>query len=155
MVVHTTGNPSAVPEMCLELRSRCTVEHPCSRGVPCRNVSCWMKPGSHKHLTCRMMVSLTLKHQDAWRLLRRSMRWGAFFPACNGAPTQVQWCSNASARRRKLELSTPRIFPLIQGCDRLKEDLIRGIYAYGFERPSAIQQRAILPILKGRDVIAQ
>jgi len=37
----------------------------------------------------------------------------------------------------------------------LKEDLLRGIYAYGFERPSAIQQRAILPILKGRDVIAQ
>eukprot|EP00038_Savillea_parva_P007420 m.170019 g.170019 ORF g.170019 m.170019 type:complete len:399 (-) comp13183_c0_seq1:125-1321(-) len=37
----------------------------------------------------------------------------------------------------------------------LKEDLIRGIYAYGFERPSAIQQRAIMPILKGRDVIAQ
>ncbi|KAJ1382664.1 hypothetical protein B484DRAFT_411388, partial [Ochromonadaceae sp. CCMP2298] len=26
---------------------------------------------------------------------------------------------------------------------RLKEDLLRGIYAYGFERPSAIQQRAI------------
>ena len=25
-------------------------------------------------------------------------------------------------------------------------------YAYGFERPSAVQQRAILPILKGRDV---
>lgn len=38
---------------------------------------------------------------------------------------------------------------------KLKEDLIRGIYAYGFERPSAIQQRAILPIVKGRDVIAQ
>merc|ERR1712071_471175 len=27
----------------------------------------------------------------------------------------------------------------------LKEKLLRGIYAYGFERPSAIQQRAILP----------
>jgi len=38
---------------------------------------------------------------------------------------------------------------------KLKEDLIRGIYAYGFERPSAIQQRAILPVTKGRDVIAQ
>eukprot|EP01031_Cornospumella_fuschlensis_P026732 gene26732-32302_t len=38
---------------------------------------------------------------------------------------------------------------------RLKEDLIRGIYAYGFERPSAIQQRAIVPIVQGRDVIAQ
>lgn len=26
----------------------------------------------------------------------------------------------------------------------LKESLLRGIYAYGFEKPSAIQQRAIL-----------
>jgi ATP-dependent RNA helicase len=37
----------------------------------------------------------------------------------------------------------------------LREDLVRGIYAYGFEKPSAIQQRAIRPIIKGRDVIAQ
>ncbi|KAJ9128168.1 RNA helicase [Naganishia onofrii] len=37
----------------------------------------------------------------------------------------------------------------------LKEDLLRGIYAYNFEKPSAIQQRAILPIVSGRDVIAQ
>jgi len=37
----------------------------------------------------------------------------------------------------------------------LKEDLLRGVYAYGFERPSAIQQRAIRPIVQGRDVIAQ
>ncbi|KAJ2716934.1 RNA helicase [Coemansia spiralis] len=37
----------------------------------------------------------------------------------------------------------------------LKEDLLRGIYAYNFERPSAIQQRAIVPIVSGRDVIAQ
>jgi len=37
----------------------------------------------------------------------------------------------------------------------LREDLLRGIYAYGFERPSAIQQRAIGPIIAGRDVIAQ
>ncbi|KAJ2743817.1 RNA helicase [Coemansia sp. BCRC 34301] len=37
----------------------------------------------------------------------------------------------------------------------LKEDLLRGIYAYNFERPSAIQQRAILPIISKRDVIAQ
>jgi len=37
----------------------------------------------------------------------------------------------------------------------LESTLLRGIYAYGFERPSAIQQRAITPILKGRDVIAQ
>ena len=37
----------------------------------------------------------------------------------------------------------------------LKESLLRGIYAYGFEKPSAIQQRAIIPWIKGYDVIAQ
>ena len=37
----------------------------------------------------------------------------------------------------------------------LKSDLLRGIYGYGFEKPSIIQQKAILPIIKGRDVIAQ
>ncbi|KAH6887348.1 P-loop containing nucleoside triphosphate hydrolase protein [Coprinopsis sp. MPI-PUGE-AT-0042] len=37
----------------------------------------------------------------------------------------------------------------------LTPELLRGIYAYGFERPSAIQQRAIIPVIKGHDVIAQ
>jgi translation initiation factor 4A len=37
----------------------------------------------------------------------------------------------------------------------LKEELLKGIYAYGFEKPSAIQQRAIIPCVKGHDVIAQ
>ncbi|OEL20454.1 DEAD-box ATP-dependent RNA helicase 34 [Dichanthelium oligosanthes] len=37
----------------------------------------------------------------------------------------------------------------------IKDDLLRGIYGYGFEKPSAIQQRAVLPIINGRDVIAQ
>jgi translation initiation factor 4A len=37
----------------------------------------------------------------------------------------------------------------------LREDLLRGIYAYGFEKPSAIQQRAIVPLVKGHDTIAQ
>jgi translation initiation factor 4A len=37
----------------------------------------------------------------------------------------------------------------------LVEDLLRGIYAYGFEKPSAIQQRAIMPLCKGLDIIAQ
>lgn len=37
----------------------------------------------------------------------------------------------------------------------LNEDLLKGIYAFGFEKPSAIQQRAIKPIVRGRDVIAQ
>lgn len=37
----------------------------------------------------------------------------------------------------------------------LKQELLRGIYGYGFERPSAIQQRAILPCIRQYDVIAQ
>jgi superfamily II DNA/RNA helicase len=37
----------------------------------------------------------------------------------------------------------------------LRDDLLRGIYNFGFEKPSAIQQRAIIPITSGRDVIAQ
>ena len=37
----------------------------------------------------------------------------------------------------------------------LRDDLIKGIYAYGFDKPSAVQQRAIIPILKGKDVIVQ
>lgn len=47
--------------------------------------------------------------------------------------------------------TTPVTFDDMQ----LKPDLLRGIYAYGYERPSAIQQRAIRPIVQGRDVIAQ
>ncbi|CAD6923825.1 unnamed protein product [Tilletia controversa] len=37
----------------------------------------------------------------------------------------------------------------------LAPELLRGIYAYGFERPSAIQSRAIVPVIKAHDVIAQ
>jgi translation initiation factor 4A len=37
----------------------------------------------------------------------------------------------------------------------LPEELLRGIYSYGFEKPSAIQQRAIIPTIQGRDLIAQ
>ncbi len=37
----------------------------------------------------------------------------------------------------------------------LKESLLRGIYAYGYESPSAVQSRAIVQVCKGRDTIAQ
>uniref|UniRef100_A0A7S3R1S0 RNA helicase n=2 Tax=Dunaliella tertiolecta TaxID=3047 RepID=A0A7S3R1S0_DUNTE len=37
----------------------------------------------------------------------------------------------------------------------LHENLLRGIYAYGFEKPSAIQQKGIVPFTKGLDVIQQ
>jgi len=37
----------------------------------------------------------------------------------------------------------------------LREELLRGIYSYGFEKPSTIQQKAIVPTTSGRDIIAQ
>ena len=37
----------------------------------------------------------------------------------------------------------------------LDRDLLRGIYSYGFEKPSPIQSKAIHPILLGNDLIAQ
>lgn len=54
---------------------------------------------------------------------------------------------NASPKNESLESSFDDM--------NLKPLLLRGIYAYGFERPSAIQQRAIRPIIQGKDVIAQ
>ena len=37
----------------------------------------------------------------------------------------------------------------------IKTELLRGVYAYGFEKPSPIQRKAIVPIIKGHDIIAQ
>lgn len=37
----------------------------------------------------------------------------------------------------------------------LPDDILRGIYSHGFEKPSAIQRRAIKPMMDGHDVIAQ
>jgi translation initiation factor 4A len=55
------------------------------------------------------------------------------------------------------ETSAANEFPACTSYDDmgLPEDLLRGIYAYGWEKPSAIQSVAILPIVKGRDVLGQ
>jgi translation initiation factor 4A len=37
----------------------------------------------------------------------------------------------------------------------LKPELLEGIYKYGFEKPSEIQQRGIAPLIKRKDLIAQ
>jgi len=48
-------------------------------------------------------------------------------------------------------------YPVFESFDDydLDENLLRGIYSYGFEKPSAIQQRGIKPMLDGRDTIGQ
>jgi translation initiation factor 4A len=40
-------------------------------------------------------------------------------------------------------------------CEYHEGNLLRGIYGYGFEKPSLIQAKAIQPILDGKDLIAQ
>ena len=37
----------------------------------------------------------------------------------------------------------------------IKKNLLRGIYAIGFEQPSPIQQKTIIPIIRNNDIIAQ
>jgi translation initiation factor 4A len=37
----------------------------------------------------------------------------------------------------------------------MSDQLLRGIFNYGFERPSPIQRKGIIPIIEGKDIIAQ
>lgn len=39
--------------------------------------------------------------------------------------------------------------------DNIDVNILRGIYAYGYEKPSPIQQKAIRPVIAGRDIIGQ
>lgn len=77
-----------------------------------------------KNQKCRRYVCLNL------------MIWFCFFPLsfCFSCSLQSTWNQ------------------IVDSFDEmsLKEALLRGIYAYGFEKPSAIQQRAIVPCIKGR-----
>ncbi|KAG6391378.1 hypothetical protein SASPL_149132 [Salvia splendens] len=67
------------------------------------------------------------------------------------------------SRRPAMEDDSKLVFETSKGVEPIlsfdemgiKEDLLRGTYNYGFEKPSAIQQRALVPIISGRDVIAQ
>lgn len=55
------------------------------------------------------------------------------------------------------ELSVSDKVPVAQSFEEmdLNQDLLRGIYQYGYTTPSAIQARAIVQIITGRDTIAQ
>lgn len=46
--------------------------------------------------------------------------------------------------------------PIIEFEDlKLKDDLLRGIFAFGFEKPSRIQQKAIPPCIAGNFVMSK
>lgn len=56
-----------------------------------------------------------------------------------------------------LSLDSDSDFPAVSEFEELglSDTLLRGIFSYGFERPSSIQQRGIAPIVAGRDMIGQ
>ena len=56
-----------------------------------------------------------------------------------------------------LEINNEKKSSTIKSWEELEcnMQLIRGIYSYGFEKPSPIQEKAILPLINNKDVIAQ
>eukprot|EP00208_Stichococcus_sp_RCC1054_P006581 CAMPEP_0206136882 /NCGR_PEP_ID=MMETSP1473-20131121/2094_1 /ASSEMBLY_ACC=CAM_ASM_001109 /TAXON_ID=1461547 /ORGANISM="Stichococcus sp, Strain RCC1054" /LENGTH=401 /DNA_ID=CAMNT_0053529711 /DNA_START=157 /DNA_END=1362 /DNA_ORIENTATION=+ len=70
--------------------------------------------------------------------------------AARGAPASF-------AEEEELSFETSKGVKVINTFEGMgiRDALLRGVYAFGFEKPSAIQQRAIMPISQGRDVIAQ
>ena len=37
----------------------------------------------------------------------------------------------------------------------LHDEILRGIYSFGFEKPSPVQEKAIVPMIAGHDLLAQ
>lgn len=62
--------------------------------------------------------------------------------------TQTQTNNSNSSSYEIIEIKSWDELPI-------SEDILRGIYAHGFEKPSPIQSKAILPIMQKKDVIAQ
>lgn len=56
-----------------------------------------------------------------------------------------------------MEESNESVIEIYEDFDSMNLDdkLLRGIYGNGYERPSAIQQKAIVPFCTGKDIIAQ
>ncbi|CAH9136274.1 unnamed protein product [Cuscuta epithymum] len=73
------------------------------------------------------------------------------------AGTVVPWNGRRAAMVEEERITTSEGVEPILSFEQMgiRDEVLRGMYAYGFEKPSAIQQRAILPVLSGRDVIAQ
>lgn len=62
----------------------------------------------------------------------------------------------AHQKQKDVESDQPDV-SIVTSFDDMKLDqlLLRGIFSHGFEKPSAIQQRAIVPFVSGKDIIAQ
>jgi superfamily II DNA/RNA helicase len=54
-----------------------------------------------------------------------------------------------------METPEVKVYNNFDDMNLIPETLLRGIYSFGFEKPSEIQKRGIMPIAEGRDVLAQ
>jgi len=73
----------------------------------------------------------------------------------NDTPSTSNVENNADSTITTADSVTYPEFNKWEDVDEISSDLLRGIYAYGFEKPSHIQQKSILSIIHKRDVIAQ
>ena len=83
-----------------------------------------------------------------------------FFPQLGGLCVLLFIMAAARGGRAKsdeLQLEAPPDVDVVATFEGmgLKQNLLRGIFEFGYEKPTAIQQRAIVPMTSGRDVIAQ
>mgnify|MGYP003324840947 CR=1 FL=1 len=61
---------------------------------------------------------------------------------------------NQNSKSNTIEDNTNTVINSWEELD-IKQNLLRGIYANGFENPSPIQRKAIIPMIKKNDIIAQ
>jgi len=67
---------------------------------------------------------------------------------------QCDWSDIATIPKEVKKEEKVKVYSSFEDMD-LKEKILKGVYAYGYEKPSAIQQRAIVPIMQEYDVIGQ
>ena len=74
--------------------------------------------------------------------------------AASPAPRHVAAAEAAAAGAVPFTEDAVKVYASFDDMD-LPENLLRGVYGFGFERPSAIQSKGIIPIKEGRDILAQ
>jgi len=84
----------------------------------------------------------------------------AFSPTMSAAPAPVYaTVPSPAAMESSADTALPNTsdVPSFTSFDdmELKDEILRGIYTMGFQTPSPIQQKAIVPMTKRRDIIAQ
>jgi ATP-dependent RNA helicase len=75
-------------------------------------------------------------------------------PSPLGAPAAPITASSKDSDYTSFSYDAVKIFSTFDEMS-LADSILRGIYGYGFERPSPVQQKAIVPIKDGRDMIVQ